>query len=106
MINSPDRINSFFSDVTKVFTGTRKYEIVKSVWPYADVARGEIVTGDGLGSGTSNTGRRVAVQDEEEWFIDWKDPIRQAVLSKRNGWCTVEDRLEYLMEPKLTTATW
>ncbi|KAF8851162.1 hypothetical protein BDZ45DRAFT_750912 [Acephala macrosclerotiorum] len=87
VIHSPDKVNRFFSNVTKIFTGTKKYEIIKSVWPYADVARGE-------------QGRRCAVQEEEVWFTDWKDAIRHAVLGKRRGWVTAEDRLEFLMEPK------
>ena len=70
-----------------MFTGTKKFEVIKSVWPYADVARG-------------GEGRRCAVQEEETWFNEWKDAIRHAVLVKRRGWVTVEDRLEFLMEPK------
>ena len=69
-----------------IVLGTKKYEVIKSIWPYADVARG-------------TPGRRVAVQDEEEWFLDWKDSIRHAVLGKRSGWVTAEDKLEFLMEP-------
>ena len=72
--------------MTKVFTGTKKYEIVKAVWPYANVTKGE-------------QGRKCVVQDEEEWFLAWKDLIKYAVLGKRKGWVTVEDRLEFLMEP-------
>lgn len=87
VIRSPDKVNRFFSNVTKVFTGTRKYEVVKSVWPYADVARGE-------------QGRRCAVQDEESFLQNWSDSIKHAILSKRKGWVSVEDRLEFLMEPK------
>ncbi|KIN07840.1 hypothetical protein OIDMADRAFT_22692 [Oidiodendron maius Zn] len=87
VIRSPDKVNRFFSNVTKVFTGTRKYEVVKSVWPYADVARGE-------------QGRRCAVQDEESFLRNWSDSIKHAILSKRKGWVSVEDRLEFLMEPK------
>lgn len=73
--------------MTKVFTGTKKYEIIKSVWPYADVARGE-------------QGRRCAVQEEDMWFNNWKDSIRHAILGRRKGWVTSEDRLEFLMEPR------
>jgi hypothetical protein len=51
------------------------------------VARGEV-------------GRRCAVQEEEIWFRNWSDSIRHAILGKRRGWVTVEDRLEFLMEPK------
>jgi len=86
IIHSPHKVNSFFSSVTKVFTGTKKYEIVKAVWPYANVTKGE-------------QGRKCVVQDEEEWFLAWKDLIKYAVLGKRKGWVTVEDRLEFLMEP-------
>lgn len=57
------------------------------MWPYADVKRGE-------------QGRRCAVQEEEIWFEGWRDAIRHAVIGKRKGWVTVEDRLEFLMEPK------
>jgi hypothetical protein len=85
VIRNPDKVNRFFSNVTKVFTGTKKYEVVKIVWPYADVVRGE-------------QGRRVAVQEEDVWFANWKDSIRHAVLGKRHGWVTVEDRLEFMME--------
>ncbi|TVY92565.1 hypothetical protein LAWI1_G003588 [Lachnellula willkommii] len=46
------------------------------------------------------TGRRCAVQEEEMWFNDWKDAIRHAVLGRRRGWVTGEDRLEFLMEPR------
>jgi len=82
VVHSPDKVNRFFSDVTKM-----KYEVVKAIWPYANVARGEM-------------GRRCAVQEEDAWFESWKDAIRHAVVMKRNGWVTVEDRLEFLMEPK------
>jgi len=44
--------------------------------------------------------RRCAVQEEEVWFADWRDAIRHAVIGKRKGWVTVEDRLEFLMEPR------
>ncbi|KUJ14168.1 uncharacterized protein LY89DRAFT_589743 [Mollisia scopiformis] len=94
VVHSPDEVNNFFSSVnmffssiTKGHTGTKKYEVVKSIWPYADVARGEY-------------GRRCAVQEEEVWFADWRDAIRHAILSKRRGWVTAEDRLEFLMVPK------
>jgi hypothetical protein len=87
VVHSPDKMNRFISNVTKVFTGSHRYEPVKSVWPYANVPRGE-------------PGRRCAVQDEETWFNDWKDAIAHAVLSKRKSWVTIEDRLEFLMEPK------
>lgn len=87
VVHSPDKVNRFFSSISKIFTGTKKYEIVESIWPYADVARGV-------------PGRHIMVQEEEEWFNGWKDAIRHAVVMKRKGWCTTEDRLEFLMEPR------
>jgi len=87
VVKGPDKVNRFFSHITKVFTRTRKYEIVKSVWPYADLPRGE-------------EGRRCVVQEEEAWFRDWKDSIKHSILGRRRGWVTVEDRLEFLMQPK------
>jgi hypothetical protein len=92
VVHSPDKVNRFFSNVAKVFTGTKKYEVVKAVWPYADVARGEGSVGRG--------GRRCVVQSEDAWFESWRDAIRHAVMMKRSGWVTVEDRLEFLMEPR------
>jgi len=90
LIRNPDKINKFISSVTKVFTGTRKYEVVKSVWPYADVER------------ESGGGRRkCVVQDEESWFVNWRDCIKYAAVGGRKGWVTVEDRLEFLMEPRV-----
>ncbi|KAH8590083.1 hypothetical protein B0O99DRAFT_691928 [Bisporella sp. PMI_857] len=91
LVKPPDKINKFFSSVTKVFAGSHKYEVVKSVWPYADVERNHTMAGE----------RRVVVQDEEEWFLHWKDSIRHAIMGRRSGWVTSEDQLEFLMEPKV-----
>lgn len=87
VVLSPDKYNKFFSNVTKAFTGCKRYEVVKSVWPYADVPR---ESGTGMG-------RRSLVQDEERWFLEWKSVIKYAVLGKRKGWVTIEDRLAELV---------
>lgn len=61
---------------------------MKSIWPYANVPRGE-------------PGRKCAVQTEDEWFREWKGAIAHAALQKRKKvWVTVEDQLEVLMAPK------
>jgi hypothetical protein len=86
VVQSPDKVNRLFTNVTQLFTGTKKYAVVKAVWPYASVP-----------PGVAN--RKFAVQSEEAWWNDWKDAIRGAVLSRRKGWVTVEDRLESLMTP-------
>ncbi|TWU75589.1 hypothetical protein ED733_006579 [Metarhizium rileyi] len=87
LIQSPDRVNQFFTNVTSLFSGENKYEVVKSVWPYATTKNGE-------------PGRRCIVQSEEVWWREWKDPIRYAISQKRQGWVTVEDKLEAVMEGK------
>lgn len=35
LIQSPDKVNRFFTSVSALFTGKSKYEVVKAVWPFA-----------------------------------------------------------------------
>lgn len=86
-IQSPDKVNQFFTTVTSLFASKNKYEVVKSVWPFATSANGE-------------PGRRCIVRSEEVWWREWRDPIQHAICEKRVGWVTVEDKLENLMEGK------
>jgi len=92
IVRSPDKLNRFFSNVTSLFTGVKKYEIVKAVWPYANGPPGD-------------EGRRCTVQSEEVWWGEWKDAIKHAIVARRKGWVTVEDRLKFLMEPKVEEET-
>ncbi|KAH0600614.1 hypothetical protein MHUMG1_01612 [Metarhizium humberi] len=87
LVQNPDRVNQFFTNVTSLFSGKNKYEVIKSVWPFATTKNGE-------------PGRRCIVQSEEVWWREWKDPIRYAISQKRQGWVTVEDKLEAVMEGK------
>lgn len=112
VVNSPDRVNKFITGVTTLFVGKKKYEVVKAVWPFATGRMGE-------------QGRKCAVMSEEVWFREWKDVIKYgkfslisrvalmlmmiAVMSKRKGWVTNEDKLEFIMEGKakqLSEASW
>ncbi|KAF7939304.1 uncharacterized protein EAE97_007384 [Botrytis byssoidea] len=93
VVRPPDRVNSFFSSMAKVFMGTKRYEVVSSVWPFADVGRGI-------------EGRRCVVMGEEEWFDEWKNVIGRAVVKGKKGWVTVEDRLEWLMEGQGNVEQW
>ena len=86
VVQSPDKVNKFFTNLESLFTGTNKYEVLQIVWPYASLPPGE-------------DGRKYAVQSEESWWNDWKEAIRHAVLNGRKGWVTAEDRLEFLMAP-------
>ncbi|KAK4236365.1 hypothetical protein C8A03DRAFT_35739 [Achaetomium macrosporum] len=89
VVQSPDRVNKFITSVAGFFAGKRKYEVVKAVWPFATMPRGAEVGGGG---------RRCAVQSEETWWREWREPIRYAIANKRHGWVTNEDKLELLME--------
>jgi len=87
VVQNPDKVNKFFTSMTTLFSGKNTYEVVKAVWPFATHKAGE-------------PGRRCAVQSEETWWREWKDPIRYAIASKRKGWVTNEDKLEAIMEGK------
>lgn len=67
VIQNPDRVNKFFTSVTTLFSGRKKYEVVKAVWPFATNKVGE-------------PGRRCVVQSEETWWKEWRDPIKYGKL--------------------------
>lgn len=87
VIQNPDKVNQFFTTVTSLFAGKNKFEVVKAVWPFATTKNGE-------------PGRRCVVQSEDIWWREWRDPIKYAISQKRQGWVTVEDKLEVVMEGK------
>lgn len=86
-VQNPDKVNQFFTSVTSLFSGKNRYEVVKVVWPFASTKSGE-------------PNRKCVVQSEEVWWREWRDPIRYAIAQKRQGWVTVEDKLEAVMEGK------
>ncbi|KAK7756733.1 hypothetical protein SLS62_001176 [Diatrype stigma] len=92
VVQNPDRVNRFFTSVTSLFTGRNKYEVVKAVWPFATSPNNSSSSGGGGGE------RQCVVQSERTWWAEWKDIIRYAIATKRRGWVTNEDRLEYIME--------
>lgn len=59
-------------------------------------------SGEGVAGSES---RKFAVASEDNWLRDWKDAIRGAVLAKRSGWATSEDRLEALMSTRRNEGT-
>lgn len=87
VVQNPDRVNRFFTNVSTFFTGKNSYEVVKAVWPFATHRAGE-------------TGRQCIVQSEERWWKEWREPILYAISTKRQGWVTNEDKLEAIMEGK------
>ncbi|KAH0434335.1 hypothetical protein CcaCcLH18_05448 [Colletotrichum camelliae] len=89
VVQNQPKTNKFMTSMKKLFSGKHKYEVVQSVWPFATAKSGD-------------EGRRCAVQSEEVWWREWRDPIRYAVSQKRqNGaYVTNEDKLEALMEGK------
>ncbi|MBE3047739.1 hypothetical protein IMZ48_35565 [Candidatus Bathyarchaeota archaeon] len=86
VVQNPDRVNKFFTSMSTLFSGRHKYEVVSAVWPFATTRQGD--------------GRRCVVQSEDAWWNEWRDSIKYAVITKRQGWVTLEDKLEALMEGK------
>ncbi|KAI1407038.1 hypothetical protein F5Y13DRAFT_175813 [Hypoxylon sp. FL1857] len=87
VIQNPDKHNKFLTSVAALFSSKSKYEVVKAVWPFATGRNGE-------------HGRRCVVQSEKTWWEEWRDPIKYAIATKRQGWVTNEDKLECIMESK------
>ncbi|KAI1503074.1 hypothetical protein F5X99DRAFT_376686 [Biscogniauxia marginata] len=87
VVQNPDKVNKFFTSVTALFSGKAKYEVVKAVWPFANAKNGE-------------QDRSCVVQSERTWWEEWRDPIKYAIATKRQGWVTNEDKLECIMESK------
>ncbi len=85
VVQNPDKVNKFFTSVTSLFSGKNKYEVVKVVWPFATCPSGGL-------------NRHCLVQSEGTWWAEWKDIIRYAIATKRHGWVTNEDKLEYITE--------
>lgn len=96
VVQNPDRVNKFFTSVSALFMGKSRYEVAKSVWPFADRKSGE-------------PGRECVVQSERAWWEEWRGPIMSALTARRKGWVTNEDKLECIMESKgkgLPTIDW
>ncbi|KAI1104096.1 hypothetical protein F4804DRAFT_308219 [Jackrogersella minutella] len=87
VIQNPDKHNKFLTSVASLFSSKSKYEVVKAVWPFATGRSGE-------------HDRRCVVQSEKTWWEEWRDPIKYAIATKRQGWVTNEDKLECIMESK------
>ena len=85
VVQNPDKVNKFFTSVSALFTGKSRYEVAKSVWPFADCKSGE-------------PGRECVVQTERVWWEEWRDPIMFALTARRKGWVTNEDKLECISE--------
>lgn len=86
-VQSPDKASQFFTSAMSLFAGMRRYNVVQSVWPFASSPVGE-------------PGRVCAIQTEEAWWREWRGPIGYAISQKRQGWVTVEDKLQLIMKEK------
>lgn len=95
VVQSPDRVNKFFTGITTLFSGKRTYEVVKAVWPFADRERPE----PSAAADAANP-RHCVVQSEDQLWREWAQPIKYAIATKRHGWVTNEDKLEAIMEGK------
>nr|XP_036575791.1 uncharacterized protein CTRU02_14308 [Colletotrichum truncatum]KAF6782415.1 hypothetical protein CTRU02_14308 [Colletotrichum truncatum] len=89
VVQNQPKTNKLMTSMKKLFLGKKKYEVVQSVWPFASAKNGD-------------DGRRCAVQSEEAWWREWRDPIKHAISQKgqKGAYVTNEDKLEALMEGK------
>ncbi|KAL1960725.1 hypothetical protein VTO42DRAFT_6555 [Malbranchea cinnamomea] len=86
----PQNANSpLYSRVLSLVQEPKKYDVVRSVWPYANMPEEDDVDG-------SRT-RECAVQNEREWWEDWKVCIGRAVVSRHKGWLTLDDLIDTAM---------
>ena len=55
-----------------LFFITKKYAVLKVVWPYADRERDDAGTGD----------RKCVVMSETEWFLLWEGAVKRAAVAR------------------------
>ena len=85
-----------FLSMLSLLLEKKKYEVVKSVWPYATTAPSDDL----------HVARQFAVQSEVQWWSEWKPAITHALLCRRVGWVSVEDRIEAAMGPTKGQPGW
>lgn len=85
---------AFFRPIVSAFIGSKNFEVVKAVWPFARSGPEE----DGENhQQSSSTIREFASVSEASWWKAWKLAVLKAAVEKRRGWVTIEDRTEVLM---------
>ncbi|KAF3898655.1 hypothetical protein GTR04_0039 [Trichophyton interdigitale] len=90
VVPGPKTKNSFYTQIVSLFKDPKRYDMVRSIWPYANMA----------GSETSDDPRRVcAVQSENKWWDEWKMVIAHAIVDGRQGWVSLDDLIELAMSP-------
>uniref|UniRef100_A0A8H7KD76 Uncharacterized protein n=1 Tax=Bionectria ochroleuca TaxID=29856 RepID=A0A8H7KD76_BIOOC len=87
VVRSADKVHKVVTSFKTMFKPKSKYDVAQAIWPFATAPMG-------------TEGRQFTVQSEESWFREWRDPIKYAIVTKRHGWVTNEDKLEVLMEGK------
>lgn len=91
VVQDTEPSSGFVSTVLSFFKeGPRRYEVIRSFWPYANMAARDEMT---------FTNRVCAVHSEAQWWENWNQVIAAAILEKRKGWVTVEDLIVQAMNP-------
>jgi hypothetical protein len=93
IVNPSGPPNKWLSWLPKTLTAPDQREFpttepVKVIWPYANSPPG-------------TTGRVCATMTEQEWWMAWKVPLRNAVLTKRQGAVTEADWVDAAMGLKV-----
>lgn len=102
VVQGPKDSKAWYEHIADVFKSknSRRYEIVTAVWPYSALAADD----------ASGQGNAWAVKSEMQFWNEWKDVIKVAVLDRRNGWLSLEDHMEWAMgngwEGKKQTRPW
>ena len=71
---------------------------VQAIWPYASSFSAAASTSQSNSLFSTNAGYQYAVQSEQDWWTVWREPIRNGVLAKKQGWVTVEDWKDVILD--------
>jgi hypothetical protein len=71
---------------------------VQAIWPNASSFSAAASTSQSNSLFSTNARYQHAVQSEQDWWTVWKEPIRNGVLAKRQGWVTVEDWKDVILD--------
>lgn len=102
VVQAPTNSKAWYEAIADVFKAknSRRYEVIAAVWPFAALASDE----------ASSQGNAWAVKSEMQFWAEWKDVLKSAVLEGRKGWLSVEDHVDFAMgngwEGRKQTRNW
>lgn len=97
--------SNWFASMLRLYR-TKRYDVVESMWEVAGASvsrpagnNGHVNTTTPLieGEGESSSANSRAGLLAQEWWREWQAAIWNAVLSRKQGWVTIEDWIEARM---------